>query len=430
MIMIRLGSASDSSLGSRVETALAAGRDAGPVVDMRQHSVVSDVDGGVALRTETAKKNTIREKVGSVPRFLVVKRKEGNFEKVSPFFISKTMFGLVGELKSIKKLREGLLIECVSAAQASRLLKITRLRDIEVEVVPHATLNVSKGVVTCKDLLNCTTDEILEELKEEGVTLVKRIFVRRNGTLQETATHILTFNTPVLPQKIKVAFYSLPVRPYIPIPVRCFRCQRFGHTSQKCSNEQICVCGEKPHDGTPCEQPIKCVNCKGPHSARSKLCPVFKQENTIQRVKTLGQLSYVEAKKIVMTEKTPITGKSYAQTTACNTSSVSPEIVKEVVNNLTPIIVSAVKKELVTDTFKSQTLKDSDVTLPQKYATKNETASVSVKKGTQARTAIHEITSDMDSSDDTKWLQSRQKKKKGWPKGKPRGPKKKILDVI
>ena len=55
----------------------------------------------------------------------------------------------------------------------------------------------------------CTDSEILEHLKSEGVVAVRNIKVRRKGVLQQTHTYILTFNTPILRNKIKVLVFMI-----------------------------------------------------------------------------------------------------------------------------------------------------------------------------------------------------------------------------
>lgn len=148
-----------------------------------------------------------------VPRFLIIKRIDGgDFAKVSPFVIDKTLYGLIGQVKAVRKIKEGLLVETTSKPQSIRLLKIEKFGDFPVEITPHKALNYSKGVITCRDLLNCSTQEILKGVQPAGVIEIKRITTRREGNLVDTASLILTFNTPTLPKTIKVAFYSLKVR--------------------------------------------------------------------------------------------------------------------------------------------------------------------------------------------------------------------------
>ena len=66
--------------------------------------------------------------------------------------------------------------------------------------------------------------------------------------------------------KILLGFNSCTVKRYINIS-RCYKCQRYGHTSQNCSNPPCCVnCGEAHTSGNrgadpPCLAPPTCINC-------------------------------------------------------------------------------------------------------------------------------------------------------------------------
>lgn len=53
----------------------------------------------------------------------------------------------------------------------------------------------------------------------------------------------MTFNTPVLPKKIKVAFLPVNVDVYIPNPLRYYHCQVFGHHEDYCTRKPICAKG-------------------------------------------------------------------------------------------------------------------------------------------------------------------------------------------
>src|SRR5436190_17635702 len=355
------------------------------------------------------------------PRFLVVKNVNGSFEKENPFVLHKLLYGLVGTVKTVKKTREGLFIETVSAAQAERLLATKKLGSHDIEVSGHRTMNSSRVVVFCRDLLNCSVEEICEETRAQGVIDVRRIKKRENGQLVDTPNHILTFNTPKLPDTIKVAFYSLKVRIYIPAPMRCFRCQRFGHTSARCTNPPVCMCGKEPHEGTNCVEPLQCVNCKGNHSARSRNCPVFKQEAAIQEVKTKENISYFEARNKVVV-RTPNPGVSYSA--AATTVKESKMDTTAIVRELLPQLVVALKTVFVT--------KDSFVqpvaSVP--HARSQRTNSPTPSEVSEKRKRVEEeegFSSEGNSSVYSASSQSSQpvkkKNKKGWPPGKPRKPR-------
>ena len=153
---------------------------------------------------------------------------------------------------------------------------------------PHRTLNSCKGVIRCSDLKDLTKDEIVDGLRSQGVTDCFHITVKsdnNNTDRRKTNTFILTFDTDTAPAHINVGYLRVKVDRYIPNPLRCFKCQKFGHNSRLCRNEAVCHrCGEK-HAEENCNNATKCINCSGPHGASSRECPVWLREKEVQRVK-------------------------------------------------------------------------------------------------------------------------------------------------
>ena len=76
---------------------------------------------------------------------------------------------------------------------------------------------------------------------------------------------------------------------------QCFQCQDFGHSAQNCTNNPKCVvCGEAhspknfPQKET---RKLKCANCREPHVASYRGCPVYKEQAFRQHV-VQQQISY------------------------------------------------------------------------------------------------------------------------------------------
>ena len=243
------------------------------------------------------------------PRFLVI---GSSLKKLSPFAIQKGLEGLAGEPKRVKKLRSGsLLIECATERHSKNLLKSKLLCNISINVTPHTTLNSLKGVVRSKDLEGVSEEEICENLSSEGVFSVKRIKVRRNNQLVTTYTLILTFNTPTLPDSVNAGYLRIPVVPCIPNPLRCLKCQTFGHGQNTCRGRLICArCGQFDHESKTYQNEIACTNCDGKHFAYSRECSGWKMEKTVQQVKVEKNLSFIEARKIVETSRPAATGEN------------------------------------------------------------------------------------------------------------------------
>jgi hypothetical protein len=249
-------------------------------------------------------------------RFFIVKLDGGDFHNCSPFLIQKYIQSSIGRVKSVKKLRSGdLLVETDCVSHTLTLLDLKKLGHLSVTVTPHSTLNFSRGVISESDLLSVDEKEILENLESQQVCAVRRITIRKEGKVISTKHLILTFSTPILPTRITAGYLSCPVRPYIPNPLRCFQCQRFGHSKLSCRGTATCArCSEVGHDSEKCTRTPRCVNCKGDHPSFSRSCPNWIIEKEIQTVKIGKNISYPEARKLVHS-RTPKPGVSYATAT-------------------------------------------------------------------------------------------------------------------
>ncbi|GFO19488.1 ATP-dependent RNA helicase a-like protein [Plakobranchus ocellatus] len=84
-------------------------------------------------------------------------------------------------------------------------------------------------------------------------------------------------NTPDPSPLPDVAKKPFDVRPYVPLPMRCYKCQRYGHGKDRCKKPvAVCVrCRKGGHVERDCSADPNCVNCRGDHAASSKTCPKF-----------------------------------------------------------------------------------------------------------------------------------------------------------
>ena len=245
-----------------------------------------------------------------LPWFLVVESSSDDLplSKLSPSAVQKGFQAVAGTLKSIKRLRDGsFLVECGKRAQAQNLLRTNRFIDRPVRVSIHKTLNSSRGVIRCQDLADMTEVEIQDELKDQGVVGVNQVTLKKEGKAIPTNTLFLTFGSPELPKEITVGYLKVKVALFVPNPMRCFNCNKFGHMSQRCKVAAKCTgCGKGQREG-----PKLCSNCSGPHASSPKDCPVWEKE--IQPVHVGKRISFPEARQLVEAKMpTVITGgKTY-----------------------------------------------------------------------------------------------------------------------
>ena len=296
----------------------------------RVHTEVSDStssDEKSTVKTLNAKNSKVTS-FKTWPRFLIIgSTDEGALQKLSPFAIDKGLQGWAGSLKSVKKLRNGtLLVECATDGHSRSLLKSGLLCNVPIKVTPHSSLNSCKGVIRSRDLEGVGEEEICENLTSQGVVGVKRINIRRNNELVPTNTLILTFNSPTLPNSVKAGYLNIPVVPYIPNRLRCFKCQTFGHGQNTCRSRLTCArCGQVDHDSKTCQNDMACDNCKGHHFAFSRECPRWKVEKQVQQVNVEKHLSFYEARELVETSTPVAASKSYAAAVKVSTTSIATQ---------------------------------------------------------------------------------------------------------
>ena len=227
--------------------------------------------------------------------------------KLSRFALQNGVELITGSpVSSITSLRSGgILVKAVTQQQSKSLLNATMFIDIPIKAEPHKTLNTSRGILRCRNLRDCTDEEISTNLAAQGVTLARRIITNRHQNPTPTNTIILTFDSPSPPAFVTICYEIFPVEQYIPNPLRCSRCQQYGHHHTRCnpSKPPICaVCGESGHSSTtetPCSKTPNCFHCKGSHTTYSKECPTWSQEKQIITLKTTLNIPFPEARKRV-----------------------------------------------------------------------------------------------------------------------------------
>ena len=153
------------------------------------------------------------------------------------FVIRKVLTGALDTNHTCKRLRSGTLrVEVETAQQARALTNLKAINYVPITVTAPFASNTCKGVVTHFDLANMTEDEIVREMTSQHV-IACRQFLRTNRRTQLrelSHTVCLTFATTVLPEKVRIGYDIRPVRPFVPKPIRCNKCQRYGHTQKAC----------------------------------------------------------------------------------------------------------------------------------------------------------------------------------------------------
>ena len=120
------------------------------------------------------------------PKFIILESiEDAPLTKLSPFLIQKIISTSVNP-KAVKNLRNGTrMIETENKKHMNFLLNMKTFLSLKIKTYLHKTLNSSKGVIRNQELSLCPREEILAELKNQVVTDIIRITIKKeNQTIQ------------------------------------------------------------------------------------------------------------------------------------------------------------------------------------------------------------------------------------------------------
>lgn len=182
---------------------------------------------------------------------------KGSLATVNIFLVTKSIRACATVEDIRKNFKAGTYtVRVPNEAQAKQLKdKLTVLGDqiTKVEVVDDEFRNTSRAVISCRDLIGVTEEQIVEELSEQGIKAARHL--KKGVNKVETGSVVITFNKPHPPERVQVACHSVAVRPYYPPPALCYGCFEYGHISKNCRGAKACA------------------NCSGPFHGDNIDCP-------------------------------------------------------------------------------------------------------------------------------------------------------------
>lgn len=225
-----------------------------------------------------------------------------------PFLIRKSVEKLLGvKVSEAYPEKKGIsyVIKLRNKKQIETLKSMTQLDDgFAIKIENHPRLNSSKCVISCSESTEYSDAEILEELKDQGITGIRRITrPSREGTDRiPTPTIILTIEGTVIPPNVDFGWIRCRTRPYYPSPMLCFECFEYGHTRARCQKTTP-TCGHCSGDhantpAQPCQENQYCKHCKNDsHPVSSRKCPSYEKENEIQHIMVDSGIGYPAARR-------------------------------------------------------------------------------------------------------------------------------------
>ncbi|XP_070508161.1 uncharacterized protein [Chironomus tepperi] len=230
------------------------------------------------------------------------------------------------EKLTCRTLKSGdILVKTETIRQAKSLITLTRITNANIEVTEHRTLNTCRGVISAHELKYEDEATMLEYLKPQNVTKIDFHMKKVGNETIKSGLAFVTFGKNEPPEYLTIGYLKLKVRPYIPTPMRCFTCHKFGHITKTCPSQNTpkCYnCNEDKHLLTKeekCTKQSSCVNCgSNEHNSYNRTCSEYKRQVTIQTIKVTQKVSFSEAVK-----RSNLIRNTYAQVTSDGTTNAS-----------------------------------------------------------------------------------------------------------
>ena len=195
-----------------------------------------------------------------------------------------------------------LRIDCSDEHQYKLFSSLEQLGQLDIQVSNHcpnpfAPKTLHKVIVFAVNE-DTTSEEILEELSWQGCVDARRL----GADDGRTRPVVLTFKEPP-PEVVRIGLEKRRTTLFIPRPIRCHNCQRFGHIKDHCRSVLKCAHCAGKHLYNDCpdlkkpvsEQVAKCGNCGESHSAAFRECKSYLLAAKITTLKTKESISYAAA---------------------------------------------------------------------------------------------------------------------------------------
>lgn len=207
---------------------------------------------------------------------LIFKFKDKDGKALNPLKLSAELKDKIGVVLNTNVLVNGnILVFCKTEAQRAKGLKVKQLLNFSVECFIPNKGGQAKGVIYVSQEIS--DSDIAQNINGAEV---------ESARFKATGTAVLlTFRQEALPERVTLGYMSYPVRQYNHLPLRCYKCQLFGHVAAACRGTTRCgKCGEN-HSFRECTaELVKCCNCGGDHMPSSKVCKYHQKAVEVEKV--------------------------------------------------------------------------------------------------------------------------------------------------
>ncbi|XP_061728119.1 uncharacterized protein LOC133533174 [Cydia pomonella] len=188
------------------------------------------------------------------------------------------------------------LIQLNTKEEAEKLLTLKEFNNNDIHTYWANETSCSYGVVKQVEL-EVDEEEFIKNIKcQQEILTVRRLNrLDTDGRWTKSEVIRLCFKGAALPPYIYAYGCRFQVRPYNFPVSQCSRCWKYNHLSKSCPKGKM-ICPKCGGGHANCVTTnFKCINCKGPHMALNKSCPVFLKEKEIRGIMASEACTYKKA---------------------------------------------------------------------------------------------------------------------------------------
>ena len=200
--------------------------------------------------------------------YVFIKGEQADITQINSFRVFSDICELLSRKPEIAKINQSLRILCRSDSEKKIMMETRFLAGHRVEfsepyVKPRNRLNALNRRI----IFNVEEDVPVEQITQELGIPATRIIRRVRGENIVTEQVILYFNGTI-PDIIYFGWRRYRVSVYIPDPIRCYHCQKFGHKANQCRSTVKCPICSGRHSFANCDAQ------KNDEDKRKAVCPV------------------------------------------------------------------------------------------------------------------------------------------------------------
>uniref|UniRef100_A0A1B0DG77 CCHC-type domain-containing protein n=1 Tax=Phlebotomus papatasi TaxID=29031 RepID=A0A1B0DG77_PHLPP len=201
--------------------------------------------------------------------------------------------------------RKSAVVYCVDRTTANHVANLQDFKDNGYEAYIPIYYITSCGIIRGINK-QYSEEEIKNEIDARQVKVYKVERIKRKDTVDGQPEYAPTermkifFEGNEIPQYIYINSVRIPCEPFIRFTRQCQLCWEYTHSTRTCTKRspKCKTCGDEGHSSIVCDQPPKCISCKGNHPADYINCPEKSRQENINRAIALNNMSANEAATI------------------------------------------------------------------------------------------------------------------------------------